>query len=447
METVKTILAGLACASMLLAQQGPVSPNRYPPPGIPGLGKRSKKTTTDGKTAPANAHIKGVVRKLSDDTLEMEADDTRFVSIGLTKTTTKPDALKPGDHVDVEVTQDDEGRYTAVSIQPSEKPKEAAAGAAPATPPSNPPAVPPQVNNDEAERPATVAAPTGPLYEKGDSGPPKLKRGIPAPRKSSAPLVEVPPEAAAAVTSNAPAIAPAAPPAENPGDPRGALINKAHAAAASYLESLPNYVCRQVTTRYRSMSHHIDWQPIDVVTADLIYQDHKEEYSNLTVGGKVMKKGQEVPGTWSHGEFGAMLGELFSQASGAEFHFVKDTAIAGTPVSVYDLEIAHGRSQWTIKLPGQYIESAHRGSVWLEKSTGNVRRIEIEGVDIPEAFPLDKIEAAVDFENLAIGGNKYLVPVHADLLACFRESTQCERNTIDFRNYRRFGAGSTITFH
>jgi hypothetical protein len=98
-------------------------------------------------------------------------------------------------------------------------------------------------------------------------------------------------------------------------------------------------------------------------------------------------------------------------------------------------------------LPGQYIESAHRGSVWLEKSTGNVRRLEIEGVDIPEAFPLDKIEAAVDFENLAIGGNKYLIPVHADLLACFRESTQCERNTIDFRNYRRFGAGSTITFH
>ena len=439
METVKAILAGLACASMLLAQHGPVSPNRYPPPGIPGLGKKGKKTTADdGKTAPANAHILGVVRKVSDDTLEMEADDTRFISVGLTKTTTKPDALKPGDRVDVEVTQDAEGRYTAVSIQPAEKPKEASAGAAPAPPPSNPPAP-----VDEADRPPTVAAPTGPLYEKGDSGPPKLKRGVPAPTKSSAPLVEVPPEAAASVTSNAPAPALA----ENPDDPRVALINKARTAAGSYLESLPNYLCRQITTRYRSMSHHIDWQPIDIVTADLIYQDHKEQYSNLTVGGKALKKGQELQGSWSHGEFGAMLGELFSPASGAEFHFVKDTAIAGTPVSVYDLDIAHGRSSWTIRLPGQYIESAHRGSVWLEKSTGNVRRIEIEGVDIPEAFPLDKIEAAVDFENLAIGGNKYLVPVHADLLACFRESTQCERNTIDFRNYRRFGAGSTITFH
>jgi hypothetical protein len=437
METVKAILAGLACASMLLAQHGPVSPNSYPPPGIPGLGKKSKKTTADdGKTAPANAHILGVVRKVSDDTLEMEADDTRFISIGLTKTTTKPDALKPGDRVDVEVTQDAEGRYTGVSIQPAQKPKEAATGAAPAPPP--PPAA-----ADEADRPATVAAPMGPLYEKGDSGPPKLKRGIPAPKESSEPLVEVPPEVVASATSNAPASTPT----EAPNDLRLALIVKARAAAGSYLELLPNYLCRQVTTRYRSMSHHIDWQPIDVVTADLIYQDHKEEYSNLTVGGKALKKGQALPGTWSHGEFGAMLGELFSQASGAEFHFVKDTAIAGTPVSIYDFDIAHGRSSWTIRLPGQYIESAHRGSVWLEKSTGNVRRIEIEGVDIPEAFPLDKIEAAVDFENLAIGGNKYLVPVHADLLACFRESTQCERNTIDFRNYRRFGAGSTITFH
>ena len=122
MEAVKTILAGLACASMLLAQHGPVSPNRYPPPGIPGLGKKGKKTTADD--AKTNPHIKGVVRRVSADALEMEADDTRFLSIGLTKTTTKPDGLKPGDRVDVEVTQDDEGRYTAVSIQPAEKPKE-----------------------------------------------------------------------------------------------------------------------------------------------------------------------------------------------------------------------------------------------------------------------------------------------------------------------------------
>src|SRR6266404_4399814 len=140
MGTVKTILAGLACASMLLAQHGPVSPNKYPPPGIPGLGKKTKKTADDGKTAPANAHIVGVVRKVGADALEMEADDTRFISIGLTKTTTKPDGLKPGDRVDVEVTQDPEGRYTAVSIQPAEKPKEAGAGAALSSPPGNPPA-------------------------------------------------------------------------------------------------------------------------------------------------------------------------------------------------------------------------------------------------------------------------------------------------------------------
>ncbi|MDP8979605.1 MAG: copper-binding protein [Acidobacteriota bacterium] len=438
---MKAILSGLACASMLLAQHGPVSPDRYPSSGIPRIGKKTKKTGADGKPV-ANPHILGIVRKVGAETLEIEADDSRFVSIGLTKTTTKPDGLKAGDRVDVEVTQDDEGRYTAVAIQPGEKPKERA-GVAPPAQPKNPPDAP-----EEVDRPATVAAPSGPLYEKGDPGPPKLKRGIPAPKKSSAPLVEVPPEAAAAAAAAPPVTSPpAAPAVEKPGDPRVALIEKARAAAGTYLDSLPNYLCRQITTRYRSLSHHIDWQPIDVVTADVIYQDHKEQYDNLTVGGKALKKGQAVPGSWSRGELGGMLGELFSPASGAEFHFVKDSTIAGTPVSVYDFDIARGRSSWTIQLPGQYIESAHRGSVWLEKSTANVRRIEIEGVDIPEAFPLDKVEAAVDFDNLAIGGNKYLVPVHADLLACFRESTQCERNTIDFRNYRRFGAGSTITFH
>ena len=36
--------------------------------------------------------------------------------------------------------------------------------------------------------------------------------------------------------------------------------------------------------------------------------------------------------------------------------------------------------------------------------------------------------------------------VHSEALSCTRGSSDCTRNTIDFRNYKKFGADTSITF-
>ena len=38
------------------------------------------------------------------------------------------------------------------------------------------------------------------------------------------------------------------------------------------------------------------------------------------------------------------------------------------------------------------------------------------------------------------------MPTHSESLSCMRGSSDCTRNVIDFRNYRKFGADTTITF-
>ena len=40
----------------------------------------------------------------------------------------------------------------------------------------------------------------------------------------------------------------------------------------------------------------------------------------------------------------------------------------------------------------------------------------------------------------------FLLPITSEVLSCEQGSTRCVRNRIEFRNYRKFGAESGITF-
>ena len=106
-----------------------------------------------------------------------------------------------------------------------------------------------------------------------------------------------------------------------------ALIEKAREAAATFLESLPNYVCQEQTTRYVSETRQPSWNVVDIVSAEVVYDDHQESYRNLQINGKPTKKSPEDSGAWSTGEFGTILANLFAPQTDADFKFVQDDTI------------------------------------------------------------------------------------------------------------------------
>jgi hypothetical protein len=65
---------------------------------------------------------------------------------------------------------------------------------------------------------------------------------------------------------------------------------------------------------------------------------------------------------------------------------------------------------------------------------------------MPRSFPLDQVESSVDYDFVAIGDGKYLLPIHSEALSCARGGSQCSRNVIEFRNYKKFTADTSITF-
>lgn len=406
---------------------GTYPPGTYPPGGYPSGGipiprkQKSNKTTTDGQKPADQAKVfKGTVREVKDKSIDVEATDERVITFQIAEGIKKPEDLVPGDEVELEATQDDKGLYTAVSIKRTK--------AAPPAP------------TEEGERPRQLPP------EEVEERPSIRSLGLGADEESVAPKNSRTPQTiASAARADRPTVR--REPAPPPIDPRAAFIEKATDATAEFLSSLPNYVVQQFTTRYVSVGHVSNWQAQDVVSAEVIYEDHKERYQNLQINGKPVKTSIEDTGAWSTGEFGTVLGNLFWPGTATAFKYVGERTIARQSALLYDFDVDHAHSHWRIQVPSQAIQPAYHGSVWIEKDNARVLRIEMQAVKIPAEFPDDTTEMAIDYDYTSLGTERFLLPIKAEILDCQRGTNMCQRNTIEFRNYHRYTGESTITFH
>ena len=225
------------------------------------------------------------------------------------------------------------------------------------------------------------------------------------------------------------------------------LIDRTREWSATFTNGLPNFVCQQMTTRYMEQSKASGWEALDVVTAKVVYEDGKEDYKEITVGGKRTNKSMlELGGSTSTGEFASTLRSLFSAASRADFKLYQSTSLHGVAAAIYDFKVALPNSDWFITVGSQTLRPAYSGSVWIDKATAQVRRIEMQAEKVPKDFPMDSMEWAVDYDEVPLGTAKFLLPVHAENLSCQRGSTVCMKNTVDFRDYHKYSGESTIEF-
>jgi predicted transcriptional regulator len=435
----------LPIATFVLAGQigqfppGTNPPGTYPPGQNPqgrfpgGGGSRSSRKNSDKQsTSVSSENYSGVVRKLDASSMDLEIEDTRFLIIDFSDANPKPSDLKVGDGLDVTATEDKEGNFHATSIQPNRDiaqtindrdgvaiPQEGRTGP------------PPTI----LVRPDSSSANDG-----DDSGPPVLKHGKPAARASS----PVPDDDSPATPSRS---TPAPEPVRPAANAHLALIEKAREVASKFLEGLPNYVVQESATRYVSETRQPSWNVVDVVSAEVVFEENREHYRNLQINGKPSKKPPEESGAWSTGEFGTILGNLFSPYTDANFKFAQDDTILHRAASVFDFKVQRVRASWKIWVTGQYIMPSYRGSVWIDKQSGEVLRIEMQAKEIPEAFPEISVETAVDYDSIRLGTpEQFLLPVHSEALSCLRGSNDCQRNVIEFRNYHKFAGESNIEF-
>jgi hypothetical protein len=280
---------------------------------------------------------------------------------------------------------------------------------------------------------ATTRAPAPASPDPDDPGPPALRRGQPGRVKRAQQ------EALRQSVEEAPP-APVPPPPEE-----DQIILKARQVSEGFTESLPNYIVQQITTRYFSESHKPEWKALDILSTEVVYETGKESYRNVRINNKPVRKPlEEVSGTVSWGEFGTTLVDLLSPATNAQFRRRGASNTSGQPAWWYDFSVELPNSHWQTRYGSHSLRPAYKGSVWLDRTSLRVLRIEMQARNIPEEYPLDAVEWVVDYGVVRIGSNPYLVPVHAENLACWRGTSRCARNSTDYRNYRRFTADATV---
>jgi len=292
------------------------------------------------------------------------------------------------------------------------------------------------------KRTGAPACPPGYILKpapRGEERPPRLRRGKPQTRD------EAEPEPALECVQ-VEALSPS--PDRVSGDLRrdlDPLLTRVRGNTYAFARTLPDFTCEQWTEREFSQTTPARWVREDRITAEVFYVDGKEEYRNFRRNGKKMEAPPERTGTWSTGEFGTLLLDLFSPATQAKFRYRRESEIDGVKAKVYDYMVEQENSHWRVDYEGRFLYPAYEGSLWVDPESFRVLRVEMSARNIPPDYPLDVIEMAIDYGPVEIGGKQYLLATHAANLSCQRGTPFCNRNEIRFRNYRKFTVESRIT--
>ena len=219
------------------------------------------------------------------------------------------------------------------------------------------------------------------------------------------------------------------------------ILADATVRAVNYTDSLPNLICIQVTNRSVDPTASGSWRLRDNITELLSYVDKVETRTTLEVNGiKATVDRGAMPGTFSSGEFGGVLKNVFLNSSKTEFHWKETDVLGNGTVQVFEYKIAKANSSFGIvDMSNRQITVGFHGLVFIDTATRSIRRVTLIADDIPVTFLTHATSMAVDYDNAMIGEHDYLVPVSAEV-NLVQGKHEAVLNNIAFRNYRRFGS-------
>jgi hypothetical protein len=220
------------------------------------------------------------------------------------------------------------------------------------------------------------------------------------------------------------------------------FLEQARHWAMEFANELPDFVVTQTVRRDARGPNTRSWIHQDTLEVELTYRVERGEELKLVRinGAPTTQRYDDLDGSTSTGEWGAMMPNLFRPESRAEFKEVRHEPFNGHPSVLYDISVerANSSSFITEKKSRRSIKTGYTGSVWIDADTKRVLRIEQTAVEIPRDFPISMAENAVDYDWITISGERYFLPVHAEVIMGHEREKVYYRNMIEFKNYHKF---------
>jgi hypothetical protein len=229
-----------------------------------------------------------------------------------------------------------------------------------------------------------------------------------------------------------------------------ATIDGIVAAARSFDERLPNYICKQVTTRQTGPTMDGPWKQVDAYEEQLTYFNRKESRTLQSINGKpVDRKKRPRGGLHSSNLFGGMLFGVFRVESKTEFEHDGEDAIDGRKAIRLRYRVLRENSRWK-STQGNPIRTktyvrGFKGHVWADAKTLDVLRftgqIEAEPGD-PDFLGKTKIDMRYGF--VKIGEAEHLLPVRSEVT--LELDKKPKRNVAVYSDFRQYTTETKIEF-
>lgn len=229
-----------------------------------------------------------------------------------------------------------------------------------------------------------------------------------------------------------------------------AMLEDARRIALNYSKQLPDFICTEVVHRYETYGTSPVPRQTDVLSLQLSYFQFHEIYKLVSRNGKPSGLTLEaVGGAISQGEFGSKLLLIFHPMSKTEFELKRSGTLGSRRVAVYGYRIERENSRFELRVGTESVIAGYHGDVYIDSDTHLVLRID-DVIDVPKGFPIDYTRDRTGYSYVKVAGREVLLPVRceswsADMPA--RPANQIHyHNVIEFKDYRKYEAESTLSF-
>lgn len=229
-----------------------------------------------------------------------------------------------------------------------------------------------------------------------------------------------------------------------PDDDIRALIAKAAQNANVYWDSLPNFTCRKVTQRFVGSNGKDKWENIDTLTGRINYFDHQEDL--VPESKKDHAKSSNSSSDLSDfGIFGDVIRGIFRPAAKADISWFENDALDNGTIQVFKYSVAKENSNLYLRGgDNEVVRVGYHGMVYIDSASGDVRRITQIADDVPKHYPIYGTLISTDYDYVSIGGQKYLLPIGAQVVLRHSHKGRLELNQIAFSDFHRYRSTSRI---
>jgi len=227
-----------------------------------------------------------------------------------------------------------------------------------------------------------------------------------------------------------------------------ALVERSRQKALDYAHSLPDFVCAEIIQRYAASAWRVKlgpWVYTDTLTVKLSYSQRTERHTLELIDGKpTERKFEDLGGETSSGEFGGILRTVFDPTSQATFAWDSAKRARNRRLDVYRYEVRAARSPYYVRHQNASGIVGLHGTDEIDSETGEVWRLVAIAYDIPQQVDVQFFSSTVEYALAGIAGRNYLLPGRSETEIHSTETWA--RNKMEFRNYRKFSADSTVDF-